>query len=374
MAPQAEPQKAENLMNMKALILVGGFGTRLRPLTLSRPKPLVEFANKPLVLHMIEALVDAGVSHVVLAVSYRAEQMEQELRQEAEKLGVQITFSLETEPLGTAGPLALARDILASNDEPFFVLNSDIICNFPFRDMVSFHRNHGKEGTIVVTKVEEPSKYGVVCYDERGRIERFVEKPQEFVSNKINAGLYIFNTSILDRIQLRPTSIEKEIFPVMAEDGNLFSFELQGFWMDVGQPKDFLTGMCMYLTSLKTKDPSLLYKGDGVASGVMVDPTARIGKNCKIGPNVTIGPDVIIEDGVRIKRATVMRGAHIKSHSWIENSIVGWRCVVGRWVRMENVTVLGEDVIVQDEIYVNGGIVLPHKSIAASVSEPRIIM
>ena len=102
-----------------------------------------------------------------------------------------------------SGPLALARSILASNDEPFFVLNSDVICDFPFREMVDYHCNHGKEGTIVVTKVDEPSKYGVVIYEEgTGRIKSFVEKPQEFVSNKINAGMYIFNTSVLDRIQV----------------------------------------------------------------------------------------------------------------------------------------------------------------------------
>lgn len=114
--------------------------------------------------------------------------MEKELQQEANKLGIKLTFSHETEPLGTAGPLALARDLLTDNDEPFFVLNSDVICDFPFKQLVQFHKNHGKEGTIIVTKVEEPSKYGVVVYDNDGRIRSFIEKPQEFVSNKINAG------------------------------------------------------------------------------------------------------------------------------------------------------------------------------------------
>jgi len=230
------------LDGMKALILVGGYGTRLRPLTLSRPKPLVEFANKPMLLHQMEALVEAGVREVVLAVSYRAEEMEKELREQADKLGVNLVFSHETEPLGTAGPLALAKDILGASKEPFFVLNSDIICDFPFKDMVSFHCSHGKEGTIVVTKVEEPSKYGVVVYGEQGKIQSFIEKPQEFVSNKINAGMYILNPSVLKRIKLQPTSIEKEVFPHMAQDGELYAMELQGFWMDVGQPRDFLRG------------------------------------------------------------------------------------------------------------------------------------
>ncbi|ELU15028.1 hypothetical protein CAPTEDRAFT_154984 [Capitella teleta] len=360
---------------MKALILVGGYGTRLRPLTLSRPKPLVEFANKPMLMHQVEALVAAGVKHIILAVSYRAEMLENELKAEAVRLGIRISMSHEKEPLGTAGPLALARDILMQDTDPFFVLNSDIICDFPFEEMIKFHQNHGKEGTIVVTKVEEPSKYGVVVFEPTsGSIHSFVEKPQEYVSNKINAGMYIFSPSILERIHLRPTSIEKEIFPVMAEQGELFAMQLQGFWMDVGQPKDFLTGMCMYLTSLQHKSPEKLHQGPGIVGNVLVDPSAKIGNNCRIGPNVTIGPDVVIEDGVCIKRCTVLKNTTIRSHSWLSSCIIGWSCQVGQWARLENVTVLGEDVIVKDEVYVNGGQVLPHKAIAASVPEPKIIM
>ncbi|XP_077299832.1 GDP-mannose pyrophosphorylase B [Arctopsyche grandis] len=359
---------------LRALILVGGYGTRLRPLTLSRPKPLVEFANKPILLHQIEALIEAGVNQVILAVSYRAEEMELELSAEAKKLGVSLVFSHETEPLGTAGPLALARDILLESTEPFFVLNSDVICDFPFKELAQFHKNHGKEGTIVVTKVEEPSKYGVVLYKDDGQIQSFIEKPQEFVSNKINAGMYILNPSVLSRIELRPTSIEKEIFPMMSQENQLYAMELEGFWMDVGQPKDFLTGMCLYLTHLRHKNPEKLHSGAGIVGNVLVHPLARIGEGCRIGPNVTIGPDVVIEDGACIKRSTILRGTTVRSHAWLDGCIVGWRCAVGRWVRMEGCTVLGEDVIVQDELYINGGQVLPHKSISCSVPEPKIIM
>jgi len=236
----------------------------------------------------------------------------------------------------TAGPLALARDILAKDDSPFFVLNSDIICPYPFREMVQFHRNHGGEGTILVTKVEEPSKYGVVvCKPGTEQIERFVEKPQVFVSNKINAGAYIFNPSILNRIEVRPMSIEKEVFPNMAQDGQLYAMDLVGFWMDVGQPKDFLTGLNLYLSHLAKTTPKALapigVNADGqyeVVGHVLIvraskqravlgavrcprltmyscltwpdlrqDSSAKIGKNCRIGPAVTIGPNVVIEDG-----------------------------------------------------------------------------
>nr|KAF6474227.1 GDP-mannose pyrophosphorylase B [Rousettus aegyptiacus] len=291
---------------MKALILVGGYGTRLRPLTLSIPKPLVDFCNKPILLHQVEALAAVGVDHVILAVSYMSQVLEKEMKAQEQRLGIRISMSHEEEPLGTAGPLALARDLLSETTDPFFVLNSDVICDFPFQAMVQFHRYHGQEGSIVVTKVEEPAKYGVVvCEADTGRIHRFVEKPQVFVSNKINAGMYILSPAVLRRIQ---------------------------------------------------------------------DPSARIGQNCSIGPNVSLGPGVVVEDGVCIRRCTVLRDAHISSHSWLESCIVGWRCRVGQWVRMENVTVLGEDVIVNDELYLNGASVLPHKSIGESVPEPRIIM
>ncbi|KAF0501948.1 mannose-1-phosphate guanyltransferase [Gigaspora margarita] len=363
---------------MKALILVGGFGTRLRPLTLTLPKPLVEFCNKPMILHQIEGLVKAGVKDIVLAVNYRPEIMVTLLKKYEEKFNITITFSVETEPLGTAGPLALARDVLSKDNTPFFVLNSDIICEYPFEQLRDFHAAHGDEGTIVVTKVEEPSKYGVIVNcSGSSRVQRFVEKPVEFVGNKINAGIYILNPSVLDRIELKPTSIEKEVFPHVAADSQLHSFELEGYWMDVGQPKDFLTGTCLYLANLAKKQPHLLANSDCdymYGGNVLVDPTAKIGKGCRIGPFVTIGPNVVIGDGVRLQRCVILEGSRVRDYAWIMNSIIGWHSNIGRWARLEGVSVLGDDVSINDEIYVNGGRILPHKCITSSVTEPQIIM
>jgi len=364
---------------MKALILVGGFGTRLRPLTLTLPKPLVEFGNRPMILHQIEALANAGVTDIVLAVNYRPEMMTAALKKYEQQYKVKIEYSVETEPLGTAGPLKLAEKILGKDDTPFFVLNSDVICDYPFQDLVKFHKSHGGEGTIIVTKVEEPSKYGVVVHapGHPSRIDRFVEKPVEFVGNRINAGLYILNPSVLERIELRPTSIEQETFPAMVKEGQLHSFDLEGFWMDVGQPKDFLSGTCLYLSSLAKKGSKLLTPtSESYVHGgnVMIDPSATIGQNCKIGPNVTIGPNVVIGDGVRLQRSVLLAGSKVKEHAWIKSTIVGWNSTVGRWARLENVTVLGDDVTIGDEIYCNGASVLPHKSIKANVDSPSIIM
>ncbi|KAJ3262562.1 mannose-1-phosphate guanyltransferase [Boothiomyces macroporosus] len=330
-----------------------------------------------------DALPNVGVKEIVLAVNYQPEVMVSAMNQVEEEFKVKITFSIEPEPLGTgdfilivAGPLSLARDVLGKGDEPFFVLNSDVICEFPFKYLLDFHKSHGAEGTLMTTPVEDPSKYGVVCLKaESTQIERFVEKPQTWVGDQINAGIYIFNPAILKRItHERPMSIEKEVFPHMARAGQLHATPLEGFWADVGQPKDFLTGSALYLESLAKKSDSRLHKADYVSGNVLVDPTAKIGKGCKIGPNVVIGPNAVIGDGVRLKDAVIMGGANIKDFAWINKSIIGWHSSVGRWTRIDEITVLGEDVHVKDEIFTNGATVLPHKSVGANISTPQIVM
>lgn len=361
---------------MKALILVGGFGTRLRPLTLSVPKPLVDFANKPMILHQIEALKVAGVTEVVLAINYQPGVMMSFLKDFEAKLGIKIVCSQEKEPMGTAGPLALAREILDDGSgDPFFVLNSDVISEYPLTQMLEFHKKHGGECSLMVTKVEEPSKYGVVVMDEaNGCVQRFVEKPKTFVGNKINAGIYLLDPSVLKRIELRPTSIEKEIFPLIAAEQKLFAMVLPGFWMDIGQPRDYNTGLRLYLDSCRHRSPEKLATGKHILGNVLVDETAQIGEGCLIGPDVSIGPNCVIEAGVRLSRCTIMRGVQIKKHACVSGSIVGWHSTVGQWVRLENMTVLGEDVHVHDEMYLNGGVVLPHKEIKANILKPEIIM
>ena len=325
-----------------------------------------------MILHQVESLAAAGVTDIVLAVNYRPDVMTKALESYEKKYNVNITFSVETEPLGTAGPLKLAEKVLGKDDAPFFVLNSDVICEYPFQQLAVFHKSHGDEGTIVVTKVEEPSKYGVIVHqpDHPSRIDRFVEKPVEYVGNRINAGIYILNTSVLKRIELRPTSIEQETFPAIVKDGQLHSFDLEGFWMDVGQPKDFLSGTCLYLSSLtKHGSKKLTPTSEPYVHGgnVLIDPSAKIGKNCRIGPNVTIGPKVVIGDGVRLQRCVLLENSRVKDHAWIKSSIVGWNSTVGKWARLENVSVLGDDVTIGDEVYVNGGSILPHKSIKQNI-------
>lgn len=366
---------------MKALILVGGFGTRLRPLTLAMPKPLVPFVNKPMIIHQVMALKEAGVTEVILAVAYRPDAMFEEMSRWSEELGVKFIYSHEKTPLGTAGPLALAAEHLLTDDEPFFVLNSDVTCQFPLKELLNFHKNHGKEGTIMVTKVEDWTKYGVVVYEkDSGKIDQFVEKPKVFVGDRINSGIYVLNKSVLKRIPLEKTSIETQVFPAMAKQGELYCMELEGFWMDIGQPQDYIIGLDKFLPHCLPRIANLVtteqatQAGYSVRGSVVVDPTAEIGAGAELGPNVTIGPNCKIGPCVRLANCAIFAGSTVGKGAYIHKSIIGWNNTVGAHAHIDNVTVTGDDVQIAPELIINGARVLPNKGVKASVEKPEVIM
>ncbi|CCW68240.1 unnamed protein product, partial [Phytomonas sp. Hart1] len=376
----------DNKHGMRAVILVGGFGTRLRPLTFTVPKPLVPMCNKPMIIHQVEALKKAGVTEVILAVSYRPDIMRAEMDKWAHKIGVSFVYSVENEPLGTAGPLSLIREILMQDDNPFFVLNSDVVCKFPLEDFLKFHIKHGKEGSIMVTKVKDWDKYGVVVYDAKTScIEGFLEKPKQFVGDHINAGIYIFNKNMLSRIPQTRASMETQIFPNMVLDNQLCAYNLEGFWMDIGQPHDFIIGMGKLLpflseTTYKTEEAHIEKTRDGsklgfkVLGNVLIDPTATIGAGSVIGPNVSIGSNCRIGPFCHIHSAAIFDNTTIGAASVISHSIIGWSNRIGNWCHVENDSVLGNDVEVSDDVIVNCVKVLPNKAISVNHFEPEILM
>jgi len=228
---------------------------------------------------------------------------------------------------------------------------------------------------LLLTTVEDPSKYGVVLSDTAGQIQSFVEKPQVYIGNKINAGIYLLHRDILKRIPLKPTSIEREIFPEIAKEKKLYSMDLEGFWMDIGQPKDFLTGIRLYMNFLKSKNSNLLTTGPNIVGNVIIDPEAKVDPNATIGPNVTIAKGCVIESGVRLQNACIMKGATIKKNSWVCGTILGWRSTVGKWVRIEGITVIAGDCTIGDEIFINAAMILPNKDVKTSLTEKgQIIM
>lgn len=343
---------------LAALVLVGGYGTRLRPLTFTRSKPLVEFCNKPMVEYMLDALVKVGVKKIILALS----EMQNDLREyidqyQSKNSDVQIIPSIETEPLGTAGPIALAKEHLTGHR--FFMLNSDVISRYPFAELLEFHLKKGGEGTIMSWDVEDPSRFGVILSDEDGCISSFVEKPQTFVGRSINAGHYIFEPSIIDRIKPVPTSIEREIFPKMAAERQLYVLPLQGFWMDIGTPSAFVDCIPIFLDTPKK---------------VLIDSTATIGEDCVIGPNVCIGKNVKIEPGCCIQNSVIMEGTTIGRGTLIQDSIVGWHGKIGSWVHVNSLCVFGDDVTVRDKCVLNGVIVCPHRVVDKSYYQPDKII
>ena len=362
---------------MKALILSGGYGTRLRPQTLSKPKPLIEFGDKSIIEHQIEALIKVGVSDIIIAISHQPDAMIDYIKLVEDRHKINIRFSVEEEPLGTAGPQKLAEKMIRDNnkDDMFFVLNADIICPYPFEEMLKVHKEKKATATMVLTPVKDPSKYGVVVTDEEGKAKMFVEKPKEYITNTINAGMYLLSTDVLEKIELKPTSIEREIFPIIAQEGGLFTLKLDGFWMDVGQPKDYLIGLELWLNHLESNNDPRVSKGSNILGGCMIHPTAKVSPISKIGPNVTIGENCVIKDGVRLRNCAILSDTVINEHSIIMNTIIGWKNVIGSWVRIENYSVFGEDVKVKDELFINGTIVLSHKVITENDYEPgNIIM
>ncbi|CBZ27145.1 mannose-1-phosphate guanyltransferase [Leishmania mexicana MHOM/GT/2001/U1103] len=377
---------ASDGQGMRAVILVGGFGTRLRPLTLTTPKPLVPFCNKPMIIHQIEALKAVGVTEVILAVAYRPEAMKEQMDEWSRKLGVSFVFSVEEDPLGTAGPLALARDILMQDDKPFFVLNSDVTCMFPLQELLDFHKARGGEGTIMVSQVTQWEKYGVVVYSQQSyQIERFVEKPSSFLGDRVNAGIYIFNKSILDRIPPCRTSIEKEIFPAMAAEGELYAFNLEGFWMDVGQPKDYILGMTKFIPSLLDGDrkteqlhtEATEHQHGGrftVVGASLIDPSAKIGDGAVIGPCASIGANCVIGESCRIDNAAILENSKVGKGTMVSRSIVGWNNRIGSWCHIEDISVLGDDVEVKDGVVLIGTKVLPNKDVGEHHFQAGVIM
>ncbi|CAG10751.1 unnamed protein product, partial [Tetraodon nigroviridis] len=350
---------------MKALILVGGYGTRLRPLTLSVPKPLVEFCNKPILLHQVEALVEAGVDHVVLAVSYMSELLEREMRVQEQRVGLPTRPQSQTRPFpACAHPFVL-----------FFPL-------FPFQLGIRISLSHEEE-PLGTGEPTFPGERVAFRFPQLNRTSRLFFPPSP-------SGLWPWpescspSTTSPSSSSTRTSSV---IFPsktCCSSTGTMARRELLGRTslrhgvtriLDGHRTAERLPERHVHVPSVPAPTCSREVRtGPGFLGNVLVDPTAKIGQNCTIGPNVTIGADVVVEDGVRIKRCTVLKGSRVRCHSWLESCIVGWSSSVGQWVRMENVSVLGEDVIVNDELYLNGASVLPHKSINESVPEPRIIM
>ncbi|MFN2524884.1 MAG: sugar phosphate nucleotidyltransferase [Actinomycetota bacterium] len=320
---------------MKALILAGGLGTRLRPLTHTRPKHLLPIANVPHIEHVLDLLQRTGVSEVGLLTSYLASSFAGVVDRERHR-GLNLRVAHEEEPLGTAGALRNAASLVAG--ETFFAFNGDILTNADLSALLAFHRERAAEATIMLRPVEDPSAFGVVPTDESGRVLGFIEKPppEAAPTNMINAGVYVFESSVLDRIPVgRVWSAERELFPGLVEEGaRLYAWATDSYWMDIGTPESFLRA------NLDALDGR--YKSNSIgppdsrrvlaASRVRVAESARVSSAC-------LGEGCVVEANARVEESVLLPGAVVSESAIVRESILGEGARIAAGARMNGATV-----------------------------------
>ncbi|MFX0029712.1 MAG: sugar phosphate nucleotidyltransferase [Candidatus Hermodarchaeota archaeon] len=370
----------------KGIIISGGWGTRLRPLTCTIPKPLIPIVNKPVIERQIILLKSAGVTEIVLAVSVMADVLKEYFK-DGKDFGVNIQYTDERAPMGTAGAIKLAEDYL--KDDNFFMLNGDVILNFDFYQMIKIHEEYRGIGLIASKVVDDPSRYGVLIVDnESGKINKFLEKDEyhppggKYIPMPINAGVYLLEPEIFAYIKPgKKVSIEREVFPKLADEGNLYNFSIKGIWKDIGKPEELLEGniqmMIDILENVNNKQKNIMDKSldiDGKAlvhSPVAIGENVVIGKNCEIGPNVIIGDNVFIDDNTRIREALIFEKTYISKNIKIEKGIISDNCLIRNNVELignnQNLVILSSYVEVLENIRLiapsNGSITICHHEI-----------
>jgi mannose-1-phosphate guanylyltransferase len=303
--------------NVDAVVLVGGKGTRLRPLTLSMPKPMLPTAGLPFLTHLLSRIAAAGIEHVVLGTSYRASVFENEFG-DGSKLGLQIEYVFEEEPLGTGGGIANVADRLRNGTA--IVFNGDVLSGTDIGSLLTYHQSHDGGLTLHLARVADPRAFGSVPTDENGRVLAFLEKTQDPPTDQINAGCYVFDREIIDRIPRgRESSVEREVFPTLLSDGvKLYGYIDATYWRDMGTPEDFVRGSSDLVRGIAPSPAlrghhgeSLVHDGASVAPGAVLIGGTVVGRGAEIGP------------GVRLDGAVVFDGAHVAAGSVIERSIIG---------------------------------------------------
>jgi len=339
---------------------------------------LFPVANQPLLDWTLRNLSEGGVDTVILAVNYMAEALVRYLGPTKFDLG--IIYSREERPLGTGGPIRRATDML-KGDEPFLVLNGDVISDIDYRRLVEFHRREGGLGTIALLRVPDPSRYGAVELDGEGRILRFVEKPEpgRAPSNLVNAGIYVLDQKVFDYIpEGRPVSTENEVFPVLAKEGVLYGYEARGLWVDIGVPEDYLRANGLLLSKMGGVQAG---EGSEVDGSAEIIPPCSIGSGVEVGADSVLGPNVSISDhvhvgsGCRIQNSIVFPGATIGDYTSVVNAIIGENATLERWVKVESGSLIGDYTVIADGVTITQGVTIcPSKRVEESILEPRQVM
>ncbi|MEU8522713.1 NDP-sugar synthase [Streptomyces sp. NBC_01216] len=313
----------------EAILLVGGKGTRLRPLTVNTPKPMVPAAGVPFLTHQLARARAAGVEHIVLATSYLAEVFEPHFG-DGSSLGLSLEYVTEEEPLGTGGAIRNVAERLRSGpDEPVLIFNGDILTGLDIGALVATHESSGADVSLHLTRVEDPRAFGLVPTDETGRVTAFLEKPQtpeEIVTDQINAGAYVFRRSVIDTIPAgRPVSVERETFPeLLAQGAHLQGMVDSTYWLDLGTPQAFVRGSADLVLG---RAPSPAVPGRGGDSLTL--PSARVAPDAKLSGGTVVGADAVIGEGARIAGSAILAGAVVEPGAVITDSLIGAGARIG---------------------------------------------
>lgn len=341
---------------IKALILAGGKGARLRPLALNTPKPVVPLANIPFLFFQIDHIKRAGITEIILSLSYQPRKIE-DIFGDGMKYGVIMRYTHEDLPRGTAGAVKAAENLI---DDTVIVFNGDVLTDTNLLEVLQFHKEKEAEATIVMARVMNPTGYGLVEADSDGRVTGFTEKPpeDEITGDTINAGIYILEKSVLSRIPAEGSaSFERDIFPSMLAQGAKFcAYLTHSYWQDIGNPQKYLEAHYGIISG-RMKLPAYPQKAcppnDWNKKQVAIDSDSILDGGCVIKPGVVIansvlGEDCRVEEGALIKDSVIWSGTRIRPHARVERAIVGRQCHIGEGARLRPGTVLGDKTIVTD--------------------------
>ena len=339
---------------MQSLILAGGKGIRLRPITLHTPKPIVPIANTPLLLYQLELLRRGGVRDVVLSLSYQSQKIEDRIG-DGSDFNVRVGYAVETSPLGTAGAFKNATHLIS---ETAVVLNGDILTDADLDEVIRFHKEKEAAATIVLAPVPNPAGYGLVVTDADGRVTRFIEKPksEEVTCDTINAGIYILEPKLLDHIpEGEPFTFEYGLFPRLLDLGEtVMGFVWRGYWRDVGTPESYLQANLDVLAgrvSLLKRPVS--HRGEKFDEKAEIDSLSLVDPSCALKPGVQIVNSVVsrncyIEERARIENSLVRSGSRIGTGASVSNCVIGKGCHVGKSAIIGKGAVLGDKTVVTD--------------------------
>ncbi|MGZ7069436.1 MAG: sugar phosphate nucleotidyltransferase [Methanobacterium sp.] len=348
---------------VKAIIMAGGKGTRIRPLTLIRPKPMVPVANRPIMDYIIAKVKNSGYNDIILTLNYLQGKIKNEIKNKYKELNVKYT--VEDFPMGTAGGIKKAQNYI---DDSFFVLSGDVLVDVDLNKLLKFHREKKAIATLVLKHVDDPTHFGIAVVDDDGQITNYLEKPSpdEVFSNIANTGTYIFEPEIFDYIKSgEEVDFSHDVFPVLIEErAGIYGYEFDGYWNDVGRPDTFLLANYDVLNRKIAPEPpgkkikeSVDRLGDiWIGNDVQIDERVRvsgpvaigdncvIGKGCKISKNTVIGKNAHIEENTHIKGSVLFSNVVIKANSHLKDCIIDTNCVVEEGSIIESGVILGNKV------------------------------